>query len=430
MATGNRDQSFDFAEKKGGHKMNVKHWLVLSVSFLLLISAQMVGAEKIKIGAVGPLTGPAATLGISMKQALQIVGADVNDGGGIVIDGKKRQFEFIFADSQSRPEVGVSAVQKLLTRDKVDIIFHSLIHSSVALAAMELAPSYPNILFMTGQNVSIEIAKKIKKYPKKYGNVWKMGFNSDAYAHTVYGVMMELVRDGKISPRNKTLAFISEDTDYSKSNVNFTIPLFEKAGWKVTANEYVSLGHADFYPQIAKLRANEPDVLVSIFTSANSGIALVKQLKEQGIKSAHIGIPYPNYSEFMTLVSKSDFAEGHLSTPLMFDPINNPEHKAFVDRLSKYLDVKITQDHALGVCDAQLLFYNLERAGSLDIKALTKAFETTDFKCLLGRWVFDKESHSPLVGADYLAVPASQIQKGVHHAIWPKSIATSEYKAR
>ena len=409
--------------------MRKKHWLVLSASFLLLISAQMAGAEKIKIGAVGPLTGPAATLGISMKQALESVAADVNDGGGIVIDGKKRQFEFIFADSQSRPEVGVSATQKLLTRDKVDIIFHSLIHSSVALAAMELAPSYSNILFMSGQNVSIEIAKKIKKNPKKYANVWKLGFNSDAYAQTVFGTIDQLVKDGKISPKNKTLAFISEDTDYSKSNVNFTIPLFEKAGWKVTANEYVSLGHADFYPQLSKLRANEPDVLVSIFTSANSGIALVKQLKEQGIKSTHIGIPYPNYSEFMTLVKDSDFAEGLLSTPLMFDPVNNSEHKAFEDRMSKYLNVKITQDHAFGLCDAQLLFANLKRAGSLDIEVLTKAFKTTDFKCLLGRWVFDQESHSPLVGADYLAVPASQIQNRVHYVVWPKSIATSEYKA-
>jgi ABC-type branched-subunit amino acid transport system substrate-binding protein len=409
--------------------MSRKHWLSLFVSFLVLVSAQFAGAEKIKIGAVGPLTGPAANLGISMKQAFEIVTADVNEAGGIVIDGKKRQFELIFEDSQSRPEVGVSATQKLLTRDKVDIVFHSLIHSSVALASMELAPSYPDILFLTGQNVSIEIAKKIKNNPKKFANVWKPGFNSDAYAQTVFGTIDELVRDGKITPKGKTLAFISEDTDYSKSNVNYTIPLFEKAGWKVVANEYVSLGHADFYPQLSKLRANEPDVLVSIFTSANSGIALVRQLKEQGIKSVHLGIPHPNYTEFMTEVSKSDFAEGLLSTPLMFDPINNPDHKAFVERMSKYLDVKITQDHAFGVCTSQLLYYNLEKAGSLDIQKLNDAFKTTDFNCLLGRWVFDEASHSPLVGPDHLAVPASQIQNGVHYVIWPKSLATSEYKA-
>jgi ABC-type branched-subunit amino acid transport system substrate-binding protein len=408
--------------------MKKRHLLALFLSFIMMVVTEAAFAQTIRIGAVGPLTGPAANLGISMKQALEVVAADVNNSGGIVIDGKKRQVEFIFEDSQSRPEVGVSAAQKLLTRDKVDMIFHSLIHSSVALAAMELAPSYPELLFMSGQNVSIEIARKIKENPKKYANVWKMGFNSDAYAYTVFGTIDELIRDGKISAKNKTLAFISEDTDYSKSNVNFTIPLFEKIGWKVLANEYVPLGHADFYPQLAKLRANEPDVIVSIFTSANSGIALVKQLKEQGIKSVHMAIPYPNYAEFMDVVKQSDFAEGMLSTPLMFDPVNNDDHKAFVDRMSKLINVKITQDHALGVCHAQVLMSNLKRAGSLDIQALTEAFKTTDVKCLLGRWVFDQESHSPIVGADYLAVPTSQIQNGVHYAIWPKSIATSEYK--
>ncbi len=36
---------------------------------------------------------------------------------------------------------------------------------------------------------------------------------------------------------------------------------------------------------------------------------------------------------------------------------------------------------------------------------------------------------TPLIGADYLAIPASQVQNGVHYAIWPPTVATSTYQA-
>src|SRR5690606_31892062 len=111
-------------------------------------------------------------------------------------------------------------------------------------------------------------------------NFWKSSFNSDAYAQALHGTVQSLVKDGKVKPAKKTIAFIVEDTDYGKSNVEYAMPLFKQDGWSVVANEAVPLGHADFYPPLSKLRSDKPDVLISIFTSVNSGIALVKQIKE------------------------------------------------------------------------------------------------------------------------------------------------------
>ncbi|TWG93488.1 ABC-type branched-subunit amino acid transport system substrate-binding protein [Mesorhizobium sp. J18] len=395
----------------------------------MLAGAAFVGAAsaaELTIGVIGPLSGPAANSGISMRQAYEAAAAQVNKDGGIEIDGEKSEIKLIFEDSASRPEMGVSAAQKLLTRDNVDILVGDTISSSVTLALMEVAPSFGKFM-MSGQPVSIEIAKKIKSDPERFGNFWKSSFNSDAYANTLFSTVQDLIEKGAVEADNKKVAFIVEDTDYGKSNVEYTQPLFEEAGWSVSSSETVPLGHADFYPQLSKLRGDEPDVLISIFTSVNSGIALVKQMKEQGLKSLHLAVYYPIRPEF--LEGAGDAANGLLWTPLFFDPVNNPKHKEFAEMFKELSGVDGNGDHAQGYCQMTMLLDNIKNAGTIEPAKLSEAFGMTDFECVIARLAYDTETHTPKIGPDYFPVPMAQIQDGVSFAIWPSTTATSEFKA-
>jgi ABC-type branched-subunit amino acid transport system substrate-binding protein len=320
----------------------------------------------------------------------------------------------------------MSAAQKLLTRDNVDVLIADSMASSVTLATMELAPSFKKFM-ASGQPVSIAIADKIKAQPERYANFWKMSFNSDAYAKAIYESTKALIDDGKIKAPKKTVAFIVEDTDYGKSNVEYTAPLFKADGWKVVANDAVANGTADFYPQLSKLRADTPDVIVSIFTSPNSGAALVKQLKEQGINSLHLAVYYPIRPEFQQAAGKA--SDGLLWTPLIFDPVHNPTHKDFADKINAKFGAPGTGDHALGYCQMIMLLESVEKAGSVEPAKISAALAKTDFKCIYGRWAYDTEIHTPKVGADYLPVPFAQIWNGESQVVWPKSAATAEFKA-
>ncbi|MGE0715836.1 MAG: ABC transporter substrate-binding protein [Alphaproteobacteria bacterium] len=384
-----------------------------------------VAQNTVKIGAIGPMSGPAAASGIAMRKGWEFVANEVNAQGGLMVDGRMKKVEVLFEDSQSRPEVGVSAAQKLLTRDNVDVLVGELFHSHVTLAIMELAPAFPKI-FYTGQPVSQEIARKIASDKKKYGNYWKFSFNSDAYADTTFQTTQWLIAEGKVKAPNKTYGFVTEETDYAKSNIEFMRKLFDPAGWKMTGQELVPIGHADFYPQISKLRAAPPDVLISIFTSPNAGAALVKQMKEQDVKPFHFAIFYPTLREFVTAAGAA--GENLVYSPLLFDPDNNPAHKELADKMKPLLGVETSGDHAFAYCNAGALMDAIKRAGSTDVKKLGDALAATDFKCTLGRWVFDPATHSPRVGPDYFAVPAAQVQDGTWRAIWPASVATSQYR--
>lgn len=382
-------------------------------------------AADLTIGVIGPLSGPAANSGISMRQAYEAAAMTANKEGGIEVDGEKREIKLIFEDSASRPEVGVSAAQKLLTRDNVDVLVGDSIASSVTLALMEVAPSFGKFI-MSGQPVSIEIAKKIQSDPERFAHFWKGSFNSDAYAQAVFGTVDSLIEDGKFEAGDKKIAFIVEDTDYGKSNVEYMEPLFADAGWTVPSSDTVPLGHADFYPQLSKLRGDEPDVLVSIFTSVNSGIALVKQMQEQGLKSLHVAVYYPIRPEF--LEGAGSAANGLLWTPLMFDGVNNPKHKEFAELMQEQVGVEGTGDHAQGYCQMNMLLNNIKAAGSVEPAKLSQAFADTDYSCVIARYVYDTENHTPKVGADYLPVPVAQIQDGVSFSIWPETTATSEFQ--
>lgn len=396
------------------------------------VSALIVGgtvttafAADVKIGVIAPLSGPSAVSGISMKQAYEAAAAKVNDAGGLTVNGTKSTVQLIFEDSAGRPEVGVSAAQKLFTRDQIDVLVGDTNISSVTLAIMEVGAGFGKFI-MSGQPVSIEIANKIEQDPKRFGNVWKSTFNSDAYAKAVFDGITEIAASGKLNLSKKRISFIYEDTEYGKANVENATKLFKMGGWTVLSSEAVPPTQADFYPQISKIRSDPPDVIVSVFVPVNSGIALVRQLKEQDIKALHLGIYYPIRPEFLAAVRSE--AEGMLWAPLVFDPEHNPSHNEFSSFMKDTISVQGNGDHLQGYCQMSMLLDNIGKANSLDASAISKQFAQTDFKCPLGRYVFNQKNHTPLTGGEYIPVPVAQIQDGVSFAISPSSVATSEFK--
>ena len=75
----------------------------LAASFMMSASA----AEVIKIGGIGPTTGPAAIYGSNVQNAMEIAVEEVNAEGGDI------QFELKFEDDQHDPETSVNAYNSL-----------------------------------------------------------------------------------------------------------------------------------------------------------------------------------------------------------------------------------------------------------------------------------------------------------------------------
>ncbi len=123
--------------------MKFKKWFVVAIamiSMLVINVMQISAAEKrpYKIGSIFSYTGVAAFLGDRMKTTAEMMVEAVNKNGGI--DG--HPVELIVYDSGSEVTKAVTAANRLITQDKVDIISGAGNMSGLSLAIKPIANRY------------------------------------------------------------------------------------------------------------------------------------------------------------------------------------------------------------------------------------------------------------------------------------------------
>jgi len=99
--------------------------MVLTTAFALglAFAASAASAQKadINIGLYGPLTGPSAVPGESLKRGAQIAVDQINAHDGLL----GRRVHLVEYDDRSSPEQALRAVTKLVQVDKVDAIIYA-----------------------------------------------------------------------------------------------------------------------------------------------------------------------------------------------------------------------------------------------------------------------------------------------------------------
>ena len=380
-----------------------------------MLATAAMAQEAIRIGITSPINAGAVAVHAAVQDVFDLYIEDVNAAGGI--DG--RPIELIWEDSSARPEIGISAAQKLLSVDEVDILVNNA-HSSVTLAMMELARSFPDTFFIGG-GTSSAIDDKVRDAPEDYANFWTVLWPSSGQATSIAETFEHLASEGHVEER--TIAFIIEETDYGRSNMDAIVPVLEENGWTIVSEDAVPVETPDFFPILSKLRAEAPAAVVSILTSNASAIALVRQSDELGLDAVHMGIPYPYWPEFMEGAGPQ--AEGMLANAKLFDPEGNAEHAELIARLEPRIqaDAGVNQEHFVASCWTSLVVALLQEVGSADAAALSAAMPEFSHDCVIGTWEYDTAIHRPKVGAEFIALPSSQVQDGRHVVVWPPSEA-------
>lgn len=382
-------------------------------------------ADVIKIGVTGPFSGPAAQSGLALKQGMIIAAAEWNGKGGVTVDGHKRQIKLLFEDTQDNPAQGVSAAQKLITDNKVNFVIGDAFSSSVTLAEMDLADQY-KVPMMSCEPVSSEIPEKIVKNPDNYDYFWKADFSSDGYAATIHDTYRWLIKSGQFKPKSKSVAFVVEDTDYGRSIAALTADLFKQDGWDVISNNTVQLGNTNFNAVLTKLSYRSPAVLVSVFTSVDSGVALSRQFNELGLKASQFAIYYPTRPGYVAGAGEN--AEGLMWAPLIFSPALRPKDKALDEKVHKRFDVPATSDHAYGYDCVNIAVRAYQDAGTADSAKVAKALAATDYEGVLGHFIFSQKNHTAQYGPKFIPIPTAQIRSGKNVIIWPQTVATDKYQ--
>lgn len=247
--------------------------------FALTMFAGTAAAEKVlKVGIIGPFTGPSAKTGQEFKGSVTMAFEKVDNKVG------DYKLEPVWIDSQSDPAKVVSAYAEACERIGIQGGVLNW-HSSTAVAAMDVAAQY-KMPHMFGFGATEVVNEKWKSDPEKYsywgGKGWPIpGKLMAGYAETIDNA----VKSGKFKPKAKVIAVACEDTDWGHSAGDAMAAEFEKKGWKVVAKDYFPITQTDFYPLLGRYRKQDVAVLFSTSTAAPVTSAFIKQIREVGLKS-------------------------------------------------------------------------------------------------------------------------------------------------
>ena len=271
------------------------------------------GDEPYRIGVMESVTGPGETYGNVAVQAKQLAVDEINAAGGI----NGRMIELIVEDEKCNAQDAITAYRKLTDVDGVKIILGTSC-SGAMLGAAPLAEGEGVVMF-SGLATNPDIANA--------GDYIFRTAMSDAQVGIDTGNV--LWADGV-----RTLATITEATDYAEGVRRTSVEQFEKRGGQLVGEERYASDVTDFRSQITKLLNSNPDGLHVAAQSEFSGGTIVKQARELGYEG-------PIYSDIVPIGTTAleiagDAATGMKAITADLDPANSKAQEVITNFREKY----------------------------------------------------------------------------------------------
>jgi branched-chain amino acid transport system substrate-binding protein len=224
-------------------------------------------AQQLKIGMVNSLTGPHSSFDLPASEGVRMAVDEINKRGGINVEGKKYTFALVSEDAQSKPELAVSAAQRLLRDDDIKVVYGILTNGPGIPAATLFAKS--DILYFGGFTLMDTLLGK------PGSELLFRTLNADAT------VAKSFVPTGVKELGVKKVGILLPNEDVSRDIVAVYKPLLEAAGVAVGPVEYFQPDTSDFAPVLRKFQNAGLDGLL---TGTNDSLveAIVRQSTELG----------------------------------------------------------------------------------------------------------------------------------------------------
>ena len=246
--------------------------LVLGLSIAVVGPAQ--AAEELTFGCALPLTGLFGKAGELVRDAYTIWQETVNAKGGI---SGKYKIKIIYYDDQSNPQMSAKLIDKLVTKDKVDLLLGGFGSSQVmAASAAAERHKYPLISGAASSN-----------------KLFVRGFK---YYFATLGKATEEVRGcvdvfTTVSPRPKTVAIVGANIPFCALACEGYKKHSEKNGFEVVHFELFPVRLQDYNTMLEKAKAKNPDLLL---VGSHLGVSLrvMKAMKEIDFNPKGVAFSY------------------------------------------------------------------------------------------------------------------------------------------
>jgi branched-chain amino acid transport system substrate-binding protein len=328
--------------------------------------------DVIKIGVVGPKTGPlAGGATITHFPNFKLWQKLVNDRGGLKLKTGQRKIELIEYDDRTQPPETIKAVERLINVDKADLIMPVYgTGFNLAVAPIFAKYNYPLLAqaFVTDQGPEL-----IKRYP----NLFIFQGATKQFAADAANTLKKLKDEGKIGNR---VAIVNVADAFGIELANAGRPIFEKAGFQIVYDKSYPLGTQDLSPVVKGAKAANPDAFVAWSyppdTMALLEIAKIEGLNVKAYYSAVATAFQGFYGKYGQLAENVLGAGGYQDTPEIRNYMKIHKEVTGVD--ADYWG------SAMYGSLLQVLEQSIESVGSLDKEAIIAHMKKNTFKTYVG----------------------------------------------
>ena len=359
-----------------------------------LISAMAVGSlagcgkkagssTEFLIGGLGPLTGPAASYGVSVKQGAQIAIDEINNAGGVKVGDSSLQLKLEFADDEASGDTAMSAYNSLM--DKGIQALLGTVTSGAGLAIAEQTDA-DGIFQITPSGSAQDLTA--------YNNAFRLCFTDPVQGVTMADYAVKDLGFTKIA------VIYNNADEYSTGVMQAFVDEVAKAGGEIVASEAFVTDAVDFTTQLTTIKGTDAQI---IFVPAyyQDAAYITTQAAELGMNLPFIGSD--GWDGVLAKVVDPKVLEGATFLSPFFATDTDPKIQAFTTAYKEKYDAVPDQFAADGYDSVYVIKAALEKAGSVKSEDLIKAMTEINVSGLTGDVTFTAEGE-PNKGVKFVKI--------------------------
>ncbi len=217
----------------------------------------------IKIGAILPLSGGAAIWGEQLKNGMELAVKNLLKDGVTV--------DIIYEDSQASPSIGLSAYNKLVNIEKVDVIFSAFSRVSAPLISLSKENKVPLVMTVAVLNDA----------PAQNKFTYRLYLTANEYIDPYFNSFLN-----KDSYRSISVLYINDE--YGVSVRDKIRKQASKNNIDIISEESFLPGNSDFRTQLSKIKSAKPDDVIFVGAIPPELTNALTQFNELGVKADFI----------------------------------------------------------------------------------------------------------------------------------------------
>ena len=315
--------------------------------------------DELVIGTLQPITGPASSFGTGMVETMTIVFDQINESGGVKIDGKEYRLKLKAFDDENKPERAQKVARDAMN-DGIRVMIGPFGTATTEGAYSIIANSDAFWLSSTANSPGLTRSE----------NVYRTAMQIDQ----VDGAMIRFLEE---HPDIKRVAMTTDQAHKGLADrTSDFVKDIEALGREVVVNAKHQPGDSDFRPTVTKMKSADAEVYV-FRGYANEQIQYFKQVREltgddtwllgpHAISTAEMRKAFPDES-----LLKNTIGAGPRSGLDTFVAAGN--------KLASDLETKLGEDpfgYAVLAHDSvQILIEGLSRSSDLTAKSIMRAMD-------------------------------------------------------